>query len=100
MVNRFIWTEHAESRAAERGLSRFDIETVIREGHRSREINPGHGDWRIYGSSADGKQFAVVYDHPVLANEESLESSPSGVCVPRRHTAWNVKTGVILGLHE
>jgi hypothetical protein len=70
MVDRFIWTEHAESRAAERGLVRFDVETVIREGHDSREVNRGPGDWRVRGSGGDEREFVVVYDYPVFADEE------------------------------
>ena len=70
MVDRFIWTEHAASRAAERALSRFDVQTVIREGHDIRERNPGLGDWWVRGRTADRRSIVVVYDHPVFADEE------------------------------
>lgn len=64
MIERFIWTEHAERRLGQRGLTRHDVEAVIRDDHESREINRGDADWRVYGARLDGRRFAVVYDHP------------------------------------
>lgn len=69
MVDRFIWTEHAESRAAERGLGRFEVETVIRDGHEFREVNRGLGDWRFCANGGDGMGFVVVYDHPAFGDK-------------------------------
>jgi hypothetical protein len=69
-IERFIWTLHAEDRAAERGLSRLDVEEVVRDGHRTRQANEGLGDWRVYGTRSDGQLFAVVYDQPALEDDE------------------------------
>jgi hypothetical protein len=45
-----------------------EVEEVIREGHGARALNRGEADWRLYGERADGRRFAVVYDHPVLGD--------------------------------
>jgi hypothetical protein len=63
-IERFIWTEHAELRLGQRGLTRFDVEVAVREGHEGRELNRGNADWRVYGSRPDGRRFAVIYDNP------------------------------------
>jgi hypothetical protein len=68
VIERFIWTVHAQDRAAERGLNRFDVEAVVREGHKSRQQNRGPGDWRVNGTHPDGQIFVVIYDHPALAD--------------------------------
>jgi hypothetical protein len=67
-IERFIWTEHAERRLGQRGLTRLDVEAVVRDGHDSREINRGDADWRVYGARSDGRRFAVIYDHPAQAD--------------------------------
>jgi hypothetical protein len=64
-IERFIWTEHAEQRLAERGLTRVDVERAIREGHDARRINTGDADWRVHGIRPDEREFEVVYDHPI-----------------------------------
>jgi len=69
-IERFIWTLHAEDRAVERGLSHLDVEEVVSDGHRARQTNKGLGDWRVYGTRSDGQSFAVVYDQPVLGDDE------------------------------
>ena len=64
-INRFVWTDHAELRLGQRGLTRFEVEEAVREGHEIREPNRGDADWRVEGVRADGVKFAVVYDNPV-----------------------------------
>ena len=64
MIRSISWSDHARERAPSRGLSRVDVEAVIREGHGGRRPNPGAGDWRVEGIRADGEAFVVVYDHP------------------------------------
>lgn len=65
-IERFIWTDHAELRLSDRGLSRLEVEEVVRDGHQFREVNRGDADWRVYGTRSDGRRFAVIYDHPAL----------------------------------
>jgi len=64
-IERFVWTDHAELRLGERGLTRAEVEETVREGHPIREVNWGDADWRVYGVRSDGRKFAVVYDNPV-----------------------------------
>jgi uncharacterized protein DUF4258 len=64
-IKRFIWTEHAELRLGQRGLTKADVEDAVREGHEDRQINQGDADWRVEGVRADGREFAVIYDNPV-----------------------------------
>jgi hypothetical protein len=37
-IKRFVWTDHAELRLGERGLTRSEVEDAIREGHPMREV--------------------------------------------------------------
>ena len=67
-IERFTWTEHAESRLSKRRLTRFEVESVVREGHRSREVNKGDASWRVHGERSDGRRFAVIYDHPAMGD--------------------------------
>ena len=64
-INRFVWTDHAELRLGERGLTRSEVEEAVREGHPIREVNRGDADWRVYGVRFDGRKFAAIYDNPV-----------------------------------
>jgi hypothetical protein len=64
-IARFIWTDHAELRLGQRGLTRFDVEEAVREKHEIRDANRGDADWRVEGMRADGRKFAVIYDNPV-----------------------------------
>lgn len=63
-IEHIIWTAHAELRLDHRGLTRFEVEEAIREGHPIREANQGDADWRVYGTRTDGREFAVIYDNP------------------------------------
>jgi hypothetical protein len=63
-IERFIWTTHAEDKRTKRLLDRSTLERAVRDGHSERAINRGEADWRVDGLSADGRRFAVVYDHP------------------------------------
>ena len=64
MIERFIWTEHAERRCRRRLLDRIEVERAIRSGHSVPRINRGRADWRAHGLTGDGRRFVVVYDHP------------------------------------
>ena len=68
-IERFIWTDHAGQRVSERGLVRPEVEGAISERHGTREVNRGEADWRFYGTRADGRGFAVIYDHPLRGDE-------------------------------
>jgi hypothetical protein len=67
-IERIVWTEHAERRIEQRGLTRPEVEEAVLSGHGSREINRGDADWRAYGARSDGRRFAVIYDHPALGD--------------------------------
>ena len=67
-IERFIWTDHAELRLGDRGLSSLEVEEVVREGQQIREVNRGDADWRVHGTRSDGRRFAVIYDHPALGD--------------------------------
>lgn len=71
-IERFVWTDHAELRLGERGLTRHEVEEAIREGHSIREVNRGDADWRVYGARSDGRKFAVVYDNPVRGDASAV----------------------------
>lgn len=71
-IERFVWTDHAELRLGERGLTRSEVEETVREGHPIREVNRGDADWRVYGVRSDGCNFAVVYDNPVRGDAASV----------------------------
>ena len=68
-IDRIIWTDHAELRLGQRGLTRFEVEAAVRDTDDVREVNRGDADWRIEGVRADGRKFVVVYDCPVDGEE-------------------------------
>jgi hypothetical protein len=82
-IDRFIWTDHAELRLAQRGLTTFEVEETVREGHEGRELNRGDADWRVEGVRADGRRFAVIYDCPVRGDARA-------VCVV---SVWPLRSG-------
>jgi hypothetical protein len=63
-IERFIWTEHAQMRLAERHLDAAEIERAIRELHAERQENDGRAEWLVGGVTADGAAFEAIYDHP------------------------------------
>ncbi|HJZ37080.1 MAG TPA: DUF4258 domain-containing protein [Solirubrobacterales bacterium] len=65
MIERFDWTNHAESRVRERNLERILVEMTVKLGHDGRGRNDGRADWRVRGRRFDGRRFVVIYDHPV-----------------------------------
>ena len=71
-IERFLWTDHAELRVGERGLTCFEVEEAVREGHETRESNAGDADWRVYGVQSGGGRFAVIYDHPVIGDDGAV----------------------------
>jgi hypothetical protein len=82
-IERFIWTDHAELRLGQRGLTTADVEEAVREGHEIREINQGDADWRVEGVRRDGRRFAVIYDNPVRGDANAA-------CVV---SAWPLRGG-------
>lgn len=64
-VDSIIWTDHAELRLGQRGLTRFEVEEAVREGHEARVANRGDADWRVEAVRGDGRRFVVIYDCPV-----------------------------------
>jgi len=63
-IERFVWTEHARMRVAQRHLDPAAIEQAIIEGHAEREVNDGRAEWLVAGVLADGTAFEAIYDHP------------------------------------
>jgi hypothetical protein len=82
-IERFIWTDHAELRLGQRGLTTADVEEAVREEHENREINQGDADWRVEAVRPDGRRFAVIYDNPVRGDA-------SAACVI---SAWPLRRG-------
>ncbi len=68
-IERFVWTEHALLRLAQRRLTRLDVERAIRAGHEDRRVNNGEADWLVVGITAHGVPFEAVYDHPAGSDE-------------------------------
>ena len=85
-IERFVWTEHARMRLAERGLDVADIERAIETGHEKREVNDGRAEWLVSGVLSDGTPFEAIYDHPHGDDEAAvrivsawrLDSQPMG----------------------
>jgi hypothetical protein len=71
-IERFVWTDHAEKRCAERLFDRSDVERAIRAGHADRQLNRGEADWRVHGLAIDGRRFAVLYDHPSRDDDKTV----------------------------
>lgn len=63
-IERFVWTEHAETRLRQRQLDAAEIEQAIKERHSEREVNDGRAEWLVSGETADGTAFEAIYDHP------------------------------------
>jgi hypothetical protein len=63
-IERFIWTEHASTRVAQRHLDPAEVEQAIGQGHAEREVNDGRAEWLVAGVLADGTAFEAIYDHP------------------------------------
>jgi hypothetical protein len=63
-IDRFVWTEHARMRLAQRGLEADDVEQAIRGSHSDRKVNDGRAEWLVSGALSDGTPFEAIYDHP------------------------------------
>jgi hypothetical protein len=63
-IERFVWTEHARMRVAQRRLGAADVEQAIKDGHAQREVNDGRAEWLVSGVLSDGTPFEAIYDHP------------------------------------
>jgi hypothetical protein len=68
-IERFVWTDHALQRLQERGLTRFEVEAVIREGHDGRVPNEDGADWLIATRTQSGISIEAIYDHPHAGDE-------------------------------
>lgn len=68
-VERFAWTDHALQRLEDRGLTRFEVEDAIREGHDGRVPNEDGADWLIAAKTQSGISIEAVYDHPHAGDE-------------------------------
>lgn len=71
-IERFIWTEHARSRLAQRRLDAIEVERVIGERHAHRQENDGRAEWLVGGVTADGTPFEAIYDHPHGEDEAAV----------------------------
>jgi len=63
-IERFVWTEHARTRVAQRHLDATEIEQALKERHANREVNDGRAEWLVSGVLPDGTAFEAIYDHP------------------------------------
>lgn len=63
-IERFVWTEHAETRLRQRQLDAAEVEQAIKERHSEREVNDGRAEWLVSGQTANGTAFEASYDHP------------------------------------
>jgi len=63
-IERFVWTEHARMRLAQRGLDAAEVEETISSSHAEREVNDGRAEWLVSGVLSDGTPFEAIYDHP------------------------------------
>lgn len=71
-IERFVWTDHARERLAERGLTRFEVEEAIRDAHEGREPNEDGADWLITAITQSGIEIEAVYDHPYRGDESTV----------------------------
>jgi hypothetical protein len=63
-IDRFVWTEHAQMRLAQRRLDASEVEQAIKARHDERRVNDGRAEWLVSGMTADGTAFEAIYDHP------------------------------------
>jgi hypothetical protein len=85
-VERFVWTEHARMRLAQRGLDAADVEQAIRSGHAGRKVNDGRAEWLVSGVLSNGTPVEAIYDHPHGGDDAAvrivsawrLDSQPMG----------------------
>jgi len=63
-IEQFVWTDHALQRLQERGLTRFEVEEAIREGHDGRRPNEDGAEWMSAARTQSGISIEAVYDHP------------------------------------
>jgi hypothetical protein len=63
-IERFVWTEHARARLAERRLDAAEVELAISERHADREVNDGRAEWLVASVTGEGTRFEAIYDHP------------------------------------
>jgi len=71
-IDRFVWSEHATLRLAQRRLERSDVEEAIRASHDERKVNEGEADWLVQGMTPLGVRVEVIYDHPIDNDETAI----------------------------
>lgn len=71
-IERFVWTEHAETRLRQRQLDAAEVEQAIKERHSEREVNDGRAEWLVSGQTADGTAYEAIYDHPHGDDESAV----------------------------
>jgi hypothetical protein len=71
-IERFVWTEHARMRLAQRRLNATAVEQAISERHADREVNDGRAEWLVSGVTDEGTPFEAIYDHPHGADEAAV----------------------------
>jgi len=69
VITEFEWSRHARHRLRQRRVSEAAIEAAIQFEHAYRVSNAGDGDWVVPWFGADGREFGVVYDHPVYGDD-------------------------------
>lgn len=72
VIERFVWTQHARARLAERRLDAREVERAISERHADREVNDGRAEWLVTGVTGDGTPFEAIYDHPHSGDETAV----------------------------
>lgn len=71
-IERFVWTEHARMRLAQRRLNAAAVEQAISERHADREVNDGRAEWLVSGVTDEGTPFEAIYDHPHGEDEAAV----------------------------
>jgi hypothetical protein len=56
----------------EPGAAQSEVQAAVRDAHSLREPNRGEADWRVHGLRANGRRFAVIYDHPVQGQRNTV----------------------------
>lgn len=70
-IESFVWTDHALQRLQERGLTQFEVEEAIREGHEGRKANDDGAEWLIATTTQSGFSIEAVYDHPHHGDDDT-----------------------------
>lgn len=72
VIERFVWTVHAEDRLRQRRLDAADVEQAIKDRHSERKTNDGRAEWLVGGQTPGGVAFEAIYDHPHGDDESAV----------------------------